>query len=374
MKEPLAILRVGMFCPVGLDAEQATASIAAGMPRKQETSFRSNQGDRIVMGHLPEDVLPPLAPELAAASTKPTSLVARLLRIATPALQEVLGGPYGASSGEAPASASRGLPHGLAGGPPLFVAGPEPEPGEPALVTGVLLGQLARQARVPLALEASRLFPSGRAGFFAALQEANGKLLAPGAAEFVVVGGVDSYFDADRLSRLEHEQRLLTTGVQDAFTPGEGAAFLLLASRAACVRHRLEPLAWILAVGTAEEPGHRYSERVHRGDGLSATFEQVFRAIGERAGIVRVVMAGLTGESFHAKEWGVACVRHRKAFADPLRVEHPAEYTGDAGAALAPMMLGMTALELKGKRLEGPVLVWTASDGAERGAVLVSAA
>lgn len=355
MKEPVAILRVGMFCPVGLDAEQTTASIMAGVPRKLETSFRSKLGERIVMGHLPEDVLPPLVRELEESKARPNELVTRLLQLATPALQEVLG------------ETSTGV------GPPLFLAGPEAAPGEPALVTGVLLGQLARQAKVSLALETSRLFPTGRAGFFTAVQEASTKLLATGAAEFVVVGGVDSYFDAERSSRLEQEGRLLTNGVQDAFTPGEGAAFLLLASRAACVRHRLDPLAWIVGVGTAEEPGHRYSERPHRGDGLSAAFGQIFRAIGGSAGGVRLVMAGLNGESLHAKEWGVACVRHRAAFVDSLRVEHPAEYTGDAGAALAPMMLAMTTLELKGKRLEGPALVWAASDGAERGAVLATA-
>lgn len=190
----------------------------------------------------------------------------------------------------------------------------------------------------------------------------------------MVVGGVDSYFDAKRLTRLELEQRLLTTGLQDAFTPGEGAAFLLLASRAACVRHRLDPLAWIDAVGMGMEAGHRYSELTHRGDGLATAIGQTVRAIEEHGERVRLVMAGLTGESFHAKEWGVACVRHREAFAEPLRIEHPAEYTGDAGAALAPMMLAVTALELKGRRLEGPALVWAASEGAERGAALLRTA
>lgn len=372
MKEPLAILRVGVFCPVGLDAEQAAASILAGLPRKQETSFRSNDGEPIIMGYLPENVLPPLVPELEASKAKPTGLAARLLRLASPALQEVLGEPHGAGNSEMNARGSHGPLQGPAAGPTLLLAGPESVPGQTALATGALLGQLVQQARVSVALEGSRLFPSGRAGFFGALQEAHAKLLAPGAAAFAVVGGVDSYFDQERLTRLEQEQRLLTVGAQDAFTPGEGAAFLLLASREACVRHQLNPLAWIVAVGTSEEPGHRYSERPHRGDGLSAAFGQIFRIIGERSGTVRLAMAGLNGESLHAREWGVACVRHREAFAEPLRIEHPAEYIGDTGAALAPIMLAMTVLELKSGRLEGPALIWAASDGAERGAALVS--
>jgi 3-oxoacyl-[acyl-carrier-protein] synthase-1 len=356
MREPLAIVRVGVFCPVGLDAEQTAASILAGLPRKQETSFRSEEGDRIVMGHMPAEVLPPLVPELEHAEPPPTPRVARLLRLAAPALQEVLGVADGASPG-----------------PPLFVVGPQATSNEPAPMTGAFLEQLVRQARTPVALAASKLFPLGHAGLFAALHEANARLLAPGAAEFVVVGGVDSYFDAERLGGLEREGRLLTSGLQDALTPGEGAAFLLIASQRACQRYGLEPLAWIPAIGLAMEAGHRYASAPHRGDGLAEAFGQVFGALGNRAPPVRLVMAALNGETFHAKEWGVACVRHRESFADPLRLEHPAEYTGDAGAALAPIMLAVAALELKAKNLEGPALVWAASDRAERGALLVQA-
>jgi 3-oxoacyl-[acyl-carrier-protein] synthase-1 len=373
MKEPVAILRAGVVCPVGLDTEQAAASILAGVPRKQETSFRDLQGQPIVMGRLPRSVLPPLVAELQDARSQPTPFAARLLRLGTPALQEVLGGPNSLGPGGAMPLGGSVLPPGLTVWPPLLLAGPESAPGEPALATGEILGRLVRQAKVPVALEVSRLLPLGRAGLFSAVQEAYARVLGPGLAEFVVVGGVDSYYDQSRLELLEDEDRLLTTGVQDAFTPGEGAAFLLLASRGACLRYGLEPLAWIVAVGTALEAGHRYSEAPHRGDGLAAAFGDVFRPIGGRAEPVRLVMAGLNGESLHAREWGVACVRHREGFANPLRIEHPAEYTGDAGAALAPMMLAVAALELRTKRLAGPGLVWAASDGAERGALLVRA-
>lgn len=366
MREPLAILRAGVLCPVGLDAEQAAASILAGMPHKHETAFRSEDDDAIVLGHLPAEVLPPLVGELEHARPELTPLVSRLLRLATPALQEVLGIVPGPGSG-----GTWALPQGVSALPPLLLAGPQATPGEPELVTEAFVGQLVRQARVPVSLEHSRMLPLGHAGFFAALHQANATLLATGAAEFVIVGGVDSWHDAARLQRLEGEDRLLTAGLQDAFTPGEGAAFVLLASAAACRRHRLEPLAWIRSVGLGMEAGHRYGHAPHRGDGLAEAIGHAFAPLGPGAEPVRLVMAGLNGETMLAKEWGVACVRHRERFADPLRVEHPAEYAGDAGAALAPLMLAVAAIELHAGRLPGPALVWAASERAERGALVV---
>jgi 3-oxoacyl-[acyl-carrier-protein] synthase-1 len=377
MSEPLAIIRLGMFCPVGLDAGQVAASLWAGVPHKHETSIMDKRFEPVVMGHLPLEVMPPLVEPLDDVKLGLTALQRRLLRLATPALQEVLGvvvAPDKKPGENEPRFSSSVLPHGLAPLPPLLVAGPQPSPGRAEILTGRQLGQLALQAGIPVDITTSRVFPTGHAGFFAALQHAQTQVIGPQRAEFAVIGGVDSYLDLYRLALLDQEERLLTFGVQDAFTPGEGAAFVLVASRNACQRYRLSPLGWIDAVGVAQEPGHRYSEQPYLGEGLAAAVGQVFQQLGEHAPPVRLVMAGFTGESMHAKEWGVAHVRNRKRFADPLQIEHSAEYTGDAGAGLAPMMLGAAVLGIQGKECEGPALVWASSEQALRGALVVRGA
>lgn len=372
MSEPLAVVKVSIFCPVGLDAEQAAASIWAGVSRKQQTSIMDRRFEPIVMGYLPIEVLPPLVEPLEGLRPGLTSLQRRLLRLATPALQEVL---EVVVDGEAepgrdePRFRSAVLPPGLQPLPPLLVAGPQPTPGRPEIMTGSFIGQAALQAGVPVDPAASRVFPTGHAGFFAALRHAQTQLIDRQLAELVVVGGVDSYLDPYRLAILEQDERLLTTGVQDAFTPGEAAAFVLVASRVACRRYGLRPLAWIDAVGLAHEPGHRYSEAPYRGDGLAEAVKQVFAVTG--AAPVQLVMAGFSGEAFHTKEWGVAHLRNRKGFADELRIEHSAEYTGDAGAALAPMMLGVTVSGMQTGEVQGPTLVWGSSDQGQRGALRV---
>lgn len=374
MSEPLAIVRLGAFCPVGLEAEQTAASLWAGLPRKYETSIMDKRFEPIVMGHLPVDVLPPLVAPLEDVRPGLTALQRRLLRLATPALQEVLGAVVDGKAEPGknePRFVASVLPHGVAPLPPLLLAGPQPSPGRAEIVTGRMLGQLALQAGVPVDLTESRVFATGHAGFFAALEHAQTQVIGARRAEFAVVGGVDSWLDLYRLAVLDQEDRLLTVGVQDAFTPGEGAGFVLVTSRNACQRYRLTPLGWIDAVGVAQEPGHRYSEQPYLGEGLAAAVGQALHPRGGQAQPVRLVMAGFTGESMHAKEWGVAYVRNRKRFTDPLRIEHSAEYTGDAGAGLAPIMLGAAVLGMRDGEVEGPALVWASSEQAQRGALLV---
>ncbi|MCH9687510.1 MAG: hypothetical protein K0V04_39110 [Deltaproteobacteria bacterium] len=375
--QPLAVIGIGSFCPVGLDAEHASASLWAGVPRKQQCSIVDRRFEPIVMGYLPQDVLPPLVDPLQALRPGLTALQRRLLRLATPALHEVLGAEVDleATAGEdEPRFSAAALPPGLDPLPPLLIAGPAPVPERPPIMTGRFIGQAALQSGVPIDASNSRVFPTGHAGFFAALEHARTRIIEPGDAELVVVGGVDSYLDPYRLAVLEREERLLTEGAQDGFTPGEAAAFVSIASRVACRRHGWKPLVWIDGIGLGQEPGHRYSDQPYRGDGLAAAIREALAGDAAPPEPIRLVMAGFNGEAMHTKEWGVAHVRNRKHFAEGFRIEHSAEYTGDLGAALAPMMLAATALALRDGEVQGPALIWGASDQGQRGALRLRAA
>ena len=85
------------------------------------------------------------------------------------------------------------------------------------------------------------------------------------------------------------------------------------------------------------------------------------------------VYSSLNGESFWAKEWGVASLRFHSRFEKALRVEHPVECFGDPGAALGPLMVGLAAIGLTRGYRKGPCLVYCSSDREERAAVLVRA-
>ncbi|MCH9686571.1 MAG: hypothetical protein K0V04_34380, partial [Deltaproteobacteria bacterium] len=278
MNEPLVIIEVGMFSPVGLDARQTLGSILAGIARKSETPFRDTAFEPIIVGHLPSDAIPPIVPSLVAPQSGLTPLQVRMIRLAGPALHEVLGAEPQAGEAEANADApslTTSLSRSDMPPPPLFVAGPQPLPGKVELTSPSLAHHIARHTGLPIDVDASEVFTTGHAGFFDALAAATAWLDGPDSGEFAIVGGVDSYFDEYRLSVLERAGRLQTAGPQDAFTPGEAAAFVLVTTKTRCRLHGLSPIAWIPAVGRALEPGHRHSQEPHRGDGLAEALDAV---------------------------------------------------------------------------------------------------
>jgi 3-oxoacyl-[acyl-carrier-protein] synthase I len=350
---PLAeILGLGLATPVGLKAGAAAAAIRAGITRVRESPLRDRGREPLKAGFLEEAYLPSLAPALQVSLEKVTARHRRMVRLASRALQEVAG--YGAPR------------------LPLLLALPEVYPWGDSIGTG-FLEHLMEQSGVALDLRHSHVLRSGRAGGLLAVEHAL-KLLAMRQASAVLVGGVDTYQDARLLAVLESEGRLHVGELPDGLVPGEGAAFLLLASPGACQHGRQEPFAHILGTGSARELGHRYSSEPYLGEGLAQALHQLFERIQSPRPQVRGVYAGLNGERFWAKEWGVAYLRHAKYFAAEHKVEHPIEYIGDPGAALGPLMVALAAIGMKKGYRQGPCLVWCSSDREERAAVLLQSA
>lgn len=340
------ILGLGMVTPVGLTAAAAAAALRAGIVRTRESSFIDRHSEPIVASFLDEKFLPAL--RLPKATLKvPSVRYERMLRLAAPALQQ----------------ACQGISK-----PTLLLALPEDGHG----VGLEFLEQLAQQSGVELDVRRSKLFPHGRAGSLLALAEAL-RRLATNASTPVVVGGVDTYCDLPLLDSLWDESRLLVKGLTDGFVPGEGASFVLLSKPGQGRQLGLVPLARILGVGTGVEKGHLHATEPHLGDGLAEALHRLFSEVAAEKPRVRCVYAGLNGESFWAKEWGVSYLRHSHYFEEGFRLEHPIDCMGDPGAALGPILLSLAAIGVQREYRQAPCLVWCSSDRETRGAALVDA-
>ena len=352
---PAEIVGIGMVTPVGLSARQTAAAVRTGIGRLAESAVTDRFGQPLVMGLVDDGELPPLVEEL---EDRPLSMrEERLARIGGPALCEAL-----------PAPPREPIPVLLG------IAEPRAE-GRQAIGPG-LVEILSLQTGIAFDASCSRTYPLGRAAGLIALAEAL-ELLRRGRAPAVLVGAVDSYLDVGVLEALDDEGRLRTGEVSDGFVPGEGAAFLLIAPAGRAQGQGGRPLARVAAVGRGHEAGHLYSEAPHRADGLASAFRAALDGRGDaRAGAapapVSCIYGSLNGESHWAKEWGVAQIRCAEELREPLRVEHPADCIGDAGAALGPIMLGLAALELSRGSLDGACLVWGAADRGARAAALLS--
>ncbi len=348
------IVGIGMMTPVGDCAAQTAASVRAGISRYQESSIYNKRFEPMTLALMPEDTLPPLDDRLAALPGL-TSRQIRKLRLAAPALQEALQN----YNSDTPL--------------PLFLAGPETMTDRPPAINKNFIDLLIQQSQIELNAKQSQLFSNGRAGGHIALDAAL-KALEKGTCDYALVGGVDTHLDLYLLGTLDMEDRVLANGVMDGFCPGEGAGFLLLCSEQAKQTQGIETLAKLHPPGMASEQGHRYSDQAYKGEGLAEAINTAVinaKAKTELAPI-RTILASLNGENFGAKEWGVSVLRNQNAFDESYKLEHPAEYFGDIGAAAGPTLIGLAAIGINKTYLAGPALVWCSSEFEQRGAVCIT--
>ena len=334
---------VGATCAIGTEVRQIYASMRAGIGRHASSDIVDGTLQPITMALLPESALQPLRTPIATQLPPPFR---RILRFAAAALRECVSVlPVGAPV-------------------PLFLGLPYPEPGTKATSPKLIVEALAAQATFLVDVANSAVFPHGHAASLLALEAASQFMRTTGAPH-VVVGGLDTHFDLARIDRLLAEGRILGPMVADGFVPGEGAAFLLLNHpRAGYSGVRL------LGTGTATDAQHRYSDEPARGEGLARAIERLLTVVRPAARISNT-FASLNGESFGAKEWGVARLRHTDIFESDARIEHPADCYGDVGAATGALLLALAVTALSRRDRQGPTLVWASSDRGERACALI---
>lgn len=341
----VAVVSVGAVTAVGLSAAQSACAVRAGLSGFGESEILDRMYRPIVRAALPDEALPPPDPILVEFPGV-TDATRRALRLAGTALEEVAGG----------------LPSGI----PVLVAaersGSTPDD---------FLSLLALQSGYRLGSSLGGVFDPGRAGGLRAVEQAL-RLFETGSCDEAIVGGVETY-SVERLEALDADRRILSEGSSDGFVPGEAACFLRLVP-GRCVPTLTEPpLAWVEALGFGVESGHRYSKEPYRGEGLAkAVTETLSQA--RSVGPVRTVFAGLNGESYGAKEWGVAYQRNASCFAEEFVMEHPADCVGDTGTAMSPLMIALAAIGTASGAVAAPCLVWATSDYGDCGSCVVRAA
>ena len=340
-----AIVGMGMITAVGIDAKQTAASVRAGITRFEGTSIHDKRFEPFVMAILPDDVLPPLKPELEQAVGL-TAKQARMLRLAMPALQE----------------ATQDWPE--VENFPLYLGIPQKLPDRPDPFGKGFLQHVSFQSDVAFNVAESNLFPYGRAAGLYALEKAL-EAIVSGTHQYAIVGGIDTYVDLYLLGKLDMEGRILGTNVMDGFIPGEGAAFLVITNMDTVKSDGLKPLALLTTVSKDHEDGHLYSDKPYRGDGLANAFEQFFQTSGINEP-VKDVLTSVNGENHWAKEWGVVYTRNQAGFAPDHGFHHPADCIGDTGAASGIILINLAAVGIKNKYFSSPTLVTCSSDYGER--------
>jgi len=211
----------------------------------------------------------------------------------------------------------------------------------------------------------SGVIAAGRAGLGRALQQAR-SLMAQGRVSRVLVAAADSLLDWPTLQSLAEEGRLLGAGNSNGFMPGEAGAALLLGSAGS------QPALQLRGLGFGTEPSPLASTTPLRCDGLATAISSALGEAGLAFQDLDLRMADLSGEHYYFKEAALAVSRILRAHKEELDLWHPAECTGETGAAAPLCMMAYADVACRRGYSPGPrVLLHFGNDAGQRVAAVL---
>lgn len=345
----LYIAGIGSITPLGSNIAMTSAGIAAGLSAYSVSEYHNRHFQPITISSVPDAIFD----DVEATIIQGEGFNAqhdRVIKMAIIAMRE--------------ACAARQTEQAI----PLILAMPEASPGVNCYTGSELIKNLAKNCPPWVNSPLSRSVHTGRAAGMEALAFAFDYLYdLPG--EFILVGGSDSYFEYSRLHHLDEADRLLCRSSSDGFALGEAAGFLLLTRYPKLALVRDGHIIALNPPGIADELGHLAGDAPYRGDGLDQAFKKAIN--NYNGGNIHSIYSSMNGENYWSKEYGVAYVRNKAAFQDPVICEHPADCYGDLGSATCPILIALAAEHLFKNPKANAHLVYGSSDSATRGAVVV---
>ncbi len=343
----LYIAGMGMITPVGGNVAMTAAAVNAAISAYKGSAFTTASGKQITMARVPDEIFAEFEGDLDEGE-RFNPLHDRVVKMAILALREAC----------AQSATEQAVP--------LILAMPEIKGDSEGLSSYVK--NLTTNLTPWLDPAMSRSIHSGRASGMEAIDFIF-QYLYNTQYPYVLVGGSDSHEDSSRLMPLDKDKRLLTVGAPDTFAPGEAASFLLLTPHLELAQQRSGQVIALCAPGISDETGHLFSEEPYRGDGLDQAFKKAL--INQPENTIHSIYSSMNGENHWAKEFGVAQIRNRKYFQDPVKIQHPADCYGDLGSATATTLIALAAEHLFKSTKAQAHLVYSSSDTAKRGAIVV---
>jgi len=349
----LYIAGIGLISAVGGNATMTAAAVEAGVSGYQLSNFISKSGKRISMANIPDEVFYSMDIEIERNSTFKKQYE-HIIKMAIYALQDVF--------------IDFKYQNSITTKIPLILAFPESEPKIEQISPKLFIKNVLKLSGVPVDENKVHRIHGGRAAGLQCLDLAS-RYLHDQNEDFVLVGGSDSYRSISLINNLEEQQRLLFEGQSDGFCPGEASCFLLLTRHSHLALQKNDNIVALHTLGKSEEKGHTGSELPYKGDGLDKAFKQALANFSVKP--LDTVYSSMNGESFWAKEYGVAMMRNKSCFSESVIIQHPADCIGDVGCAMGSSLIALSALSLLKDNSSKGHLVYSSSDGVNRAAVIV---
>lgn len=334
-KTSLAIQRTGLVTSVGLSAPSACAAIRAKITNPSETRFIDSTGQWIMAHEVPLE--------------QPWRGLSKLARMATMAIEECLE--------DIPQDAWLQIPL-------LLCVAEHDRPGRLAGLDDQLFIDIQQLLGANFSPDSS-IVAHGRASMAVAMVAAD-KLLQQKKCTRVLVAAADSLLTWPTLSVYEKADRLLTEKNSNGFMPGEAGGAVLLGLPSNNIELRCT------GIGFAIEKAHLESGEPLRAEGMSTAIKQALANAGHQMHDMDYRITDISGEQYYFKEAALALSRTMRQRKEEFDIWHPAECTGETGAASGMAMLAVADAACRKAYTMGPnIITHMANDSGQRAAAIL---
>lgn len=250
---------------------------------------------------------------------------------------------------------------------PVFIGLPPERPGRPRRLDDVAAAVVREIEGRGIKIATLEAIECGHAAGALAIRRA-WQVVASGAADIALAGGVDSYLEPETLEWLEVNDQLHSAGKENnpyGFVPGEAAGFVWLAAPQAMARSALPIVTEVVATASALETRLVKTDAVCTGEAMT----ELFRSLAEEPIVYRAdhLYCDMNGEPYRADEFGFAVIRAGELLVDPHVFTAPADCWGDVGAASGPLYLMLADRAARKGYAAGPIqAAFTSSESGER--------
>lgn len=332
--QPIAIQNAGLITAVGLSAPASCAAFRAKIANPTETRFIDSSGYWI-MAH-------------QVKLEQPWRGLTKLAKMAATTIVEAL----------------QNIPKTEWSTLPLLLCVAElARPGRMGGLDDQLLSMVQNELGVTFAPQ-SAVVPQGRVSVAVALAQAR-ELMAKAKLPRALVAATDSLLSWPTLRHFEREDRLLTACNSNGFMPGEAAGALLIGSP------QDKPGELVCTgIGFGHEAAHIESGEPLRGDGLAQAIKASLNDAGRQMHDLDFCITDISGEQYYFKEASLALSRTLRERKEEFDIWHPAESTGEVGAASGATIFADALAACRKAYTKGNnVLVHCANDAGQRAAL-----
>jgi 3-oxoacyl-[acyl-carrier-protein] synthase I len=334
-KASLAIQHTGLVTSVGLTAPSACAAIRAKITNPSETRFIDSSGQWIMAHEVPLE--------------QPWRGLSKLARMAAMAIEECLQ--------DIPLDSWRQIPL-------LLCVAENDRPGRLAGLDDQIFIDIQQLLGANFSSDSS-IVAHGRVSMAVALAAAD-KLLQQKKCAHVIVAAADSLLTWPTLSVYEKAGRLLTEKNSNGFMPGEAGGAVLLGLPSNKIELRCT------GIGFAIEKAYLESGESLRAEGMTTAIKQALANAGHQMHDMDYRITDVSGEHFYFKEAALALSRTMRQRKEEFDIWHPAECTGETGAASGLAMLAVTDAACRKGYTMGPrIMAHMANDSGQRAAAIL---